>query len=62
MDTVIRCSECGGEWRFNFAYHDADPEMGSVSDYDSWVEEKITEMEEEHDCEEDRAAGTKYDR
>lgn len=47
MDTVIACSECGEEARFNFS---AGPgEEGDV-DYDTFVQECIEEFDNEHEC------------
>src|SRR6185312_3252520 len=52
MDTVIRCSDCGEEFRFNY-----DPEMGreyetddADDNYDSFVAQCIEDATSDHDC------------
>jgi hypothetical protein len=63
MDTVLRCSECGEEFRFNYSSgpeeanaetetSDADAE----AHYDEWVASCIEEMEAEHECSTDDKA------
>lgn len=51
MDTVLRCCECGEEFRGNY---DPSPDMPSEEDshggYDVWVDEFIEEVEDEHVC------------
>jgi RNase P subunit RPR2 len=54
MDTVVRCTNCGEEMRFNF---DPDGPDGIEEDkdaataaYDAFVEECIETAEDEHDC------------
>lgn len=50
MDTVVGCSECGHEMRFNF---DPGPDEEGFQDYDDFIDECIETMEEEHECDED---------
>ncbi len=57
MDTVLRCSECGEEFRFNYDpdTDDNDPDGRDVpaSQYDAYVAECIAEIESEHECKPD---------
>lgn len=52
LDTVLRCSECGEEFRYNFDEHgeDCTVEDGSCDCYDAFVEWAIEDAESEHDC------------
>jgi len=45
MDTVLRCDECGEEFRFNYEWSASD------STYEEWVTSCIEEIEQEHECE-----------
>lgn len=49
LDTVIRCSECGAELRYNFDPSDCDgnPSGGT---YEDFVETAIDDATEEHNC------------
>lgn len=49
LDTVIRCSECGEEMRFNFDPTFHDDEDGEP-DYDAYVDECIEQATEDHTC------------
>lgn len=49
MDTVIKCTVCGQECRYN--YDPSATEDGDDYDYDSFVEDCFTEMTDEHTCE-----------
>ena len=52
MDTVIVCTECGEEFRF--MYHSSFEEVRSeVLAYNNFVNDCITEVDEDHECEED---------
>lgn len=49
LDTVVRCSECGAEYRFNYAsaeQGDTNPPNGNA--YDSFVMWAIEEATETH--------------
>jgi hypothetical protein len=49
MDTVLVCSECGQEMRYNF---DPCPEdENDPGAYDHFVQWAIEDCESEHDCE-----------
>lgn len=61
LDTVLRCSDCGEEFRFNYASghesadddtcsHGKAPADGCEDCYDEWITDCISEIEEEHDC------------
>lgn len=56
MDTVLRCTECGEEFRFNFDGglewngHDEPTNDNKDGLYDEWVDSCIAEVEAEHDC------------
>lgn len=53
MDTVIRCSECGEEFRFNYdpSFEDEPETEDEAQDrYDAFVDECIEEIEAEHEC------------
>ena len=47
MDTVLCCTECGEEMRYNF-----DPQPDSEETYDDFVEWAIEDAESDHECEE----------
>jgi hypothetical protein len=47
MDTVLRCSACGQEFRFNFPL---DGELERRIYYDAWVQDCIDEIGDEHVC------------
>lgn len=66
MDTVLRCSECGEEFRFNYdgAYEDGnlepseartaqEEEAAREEAYDAWVDSCIEEVEAEHECDQE---------
>lgn len=46
MDTVIRCDECGEEYRYNY---DGDEDQT----YQQFIQWAMTDMDEEHECGED---------
>ena len=58
LDTVLRCSECGEEFRFSFdgTYDDDGNEIEEPTDeqadaaYGAFVDESIRETSEEHEC------------
>ena len=50
LDTVIRCSECGEEFRFNFANSGDDESPEGPEAYDSFVEDCCEDAAEEHEC------------
>lgn len=45
LDTVLRCTTCGEERRYNF-----DPETGES--YDEFIDWAIEDANDDHDCEE----------
>lgn len=48
MDTVLRCSECGEEMRYNFQ---PDPDIDDDGDaYDDFVEWAIEDATADHEC------------
>lgn len=54
MDTVLRCTECGGEMRYNYDNDietpvEAEP-FGWQARYDAFVEWAIEDAENEHEC------------
>ena len=52
LDTVLRCTECGEEFRFNYANSDGEESR------DTWIECLIDETADEHACiENDLALG-----
>jgi hypothetical protein len=61
MDTVLRCSECGEEFRFNYANSGADEANAEteLSDadheahYDEWVQSCIEDAEADHACDDE---------
>lgn len=60
MDTVLRCSECGEEFRGNydpFGFSPDDDEMADSDEadngYDEWIAEFIAETEADHVCQSD---------
>jgi hypothetical protein len=58
LDTVLRCSECGEEFRFNYDggmepgtdESQPDREQAALDAYDEFVDECIAEVEDEHEC------------
>ena len=57
MDTVLRCDECGEEFRFNYSDGPADGprcehglDDGCSDCYDDFVDDSIAEIEAEHRC------------
>ena len=52
LDTVLRCSICGEEMRYNYDGGDIDEETSAPS-YDSFVDWAIEDAEADHECEED---------
>lgn len=56
LDTVLRCSECGEEFRGNFDANGPNPftkeptEADARVAYDAWVADFIQEVTEEHTC------------
>lgn len=51
LDTVLKCTECGEEFRLNY-----DPDLMRQIDYDEFVQSSIEEMAEEHVCHEGEEA------
>lgn len=60
LDTVLRCADCGEEFRFNYQTADARPvdeigrpptEREQQADYDAWLAECIVDVTAEHTCE-----------
>lgn len=47
LDTVLRCTECGEEFRFNYQSDDTAEDGES---YDEYVQDRIDEIEAEHEC------------
>jgi hypothetical protein len=62
MDTVLRCSKCQQEFRFNYdggmdaGTDDDQPEreQDALAAYDAWVDSIIEDTESEHECREVR--------
>jgi len=58
LDTVLRCSDCGQEFRFNYdggmdAGNDQSQpqrEQDALDAYDDFVDSCIEEVEAEHEC------------
>lgn len=60
MDTVLRCTECGEEFRFNFdpgPYDDGDAcahglqaDAGCEDCYNEWIDSCIEDAEADHEC------------
>ena len=54
MDTVIRCSDCGEEFRFSYAEATEtttlEGEVEPTEPYDAFVEWAIEEAAEDHEC------------
>ena len=52
LDTVLRCSECGGEIRYNFGASSefADDDQSNESAYNDFVKWAIEDAESEHEC------------
>lgn len=54
LDTVVRCTECGREFRGNFEPGPEFPAEDAAEDaYDTYVEEFLTEVSDEHECDKD---------
>jgi hypothetical protein len=59
MDTLFRCTDCGQEFRFSVdAWSHADESSKECQDgdcdcRDTWIDEQIDEISDEHECEED---------
>ena len=51
LDTVLVCSECGQETRYNYDPEGADPGLTPECAYDSFVAWAIEDAEQEHECE-----------
>lgn len=58
MDTVLRCTECGEEFRGNYDAampsgddeSQPDREQDAMDAYDEWVDDFIVDIENEHEC------------
>lgn len=52
LDTVLRCSECGEEFRgtFDSSFSDAGLDRTTYQTYTEWVADFIADVDEEHDC------------
>lgn len=54
MDTVIYCTECGHEFRFNYDpqyQRDDEPtEQEAATAYSMWIDECIEQVKAEHKC------------
>ncbi len=50
LDTVIYCSECGEEARYNYDGGDIDEETAPQS-YDAFIDWCLENFESEHECE-----------
>jgi len=52
LDTILKCTDCGEEFRFNFSPEDDVLliKTGDQSPYDQFVEECKQEVIDEHDC------------
>lgn len=60
MDTVLRCSDCGEEFRYNYdggVEHDGDNDDTRTDEqmYDDFVEWAIEDADSDHDCNVDKA-------
>ena len=53
LDTVLRCTKCGEEFRYNFDPAMPDTIDDIAEDYDAFVEWAIEDAESEHECPED---------
>ena len=52
LDTVLRCSGCGGERRYNFEGSEApETELDMQEEYDQFVEDMSIEFATSHECE-----------
>ena len=49
LDTVLRCSECGEELRYNYDGGDISPDESAPS-YDSFIEWAIQDATDTHEC------------
>lgn len=52
LDTVLRCEECGEEFRYNYSAieHDPDDTRSDEEAYDDFVKDCIEDAEAEHEC------------
>ena len=55
LDTVLRCSECGEEMRYNFSsftfhFSSGEPEGLDGQSYDDFVDWAIEDATQEHEC------------
>lgn len=51
MDTVLCCTECGEEMRYNYQSGcDDDPELTDEQAYDAFIESCIDDATAEHEC------------
>ena len=52
LDTVLRCSDCGEELRYNFAASSefAEDNQSDEVAYDAFVDWAIEDAESEHEC------------
>lgn len=53
LDTVLRCTECGEEFRFNYFPDEQGVDEDTRTDteiYDDFVQSCIEEVEVEHEC------------
>lgn len=52
MDTVLRCDECGEEFRFTYqpGPEEEDTDQTDEEAYDAYIESCIEEIEAEHEC------------
>ncbi len=46
LDTVLECSECGEEFRYNYVHYLGD----EYDNYDRWVDQIIKDETQEHEC------------
>jgi hypothetical protein len=52
LDTVLTCTECGDEFRFNYvsAYNDDPNAEDEDYTYDDFIDDCIADVTDEHDC------------
>jgi len=51
LDTVLRCTECGEEFRFMYdGATDTADEDAAVAAYDAFVDECVADATDEHEC------------
>lgn len=61
LDTVLRCDECGEEFRYNYDLGLDDPD-GLPTDYDAFIEWAIEDATAEHyDCSADTSRHDRED-